>query len=377
MGNIIKNNEFTPEIKLLAPAKPVLQISKLALRSKVNLFLDSFPGETSYAVKANPHEEIIAEFIKAGMNTFDVASTEEMQLVHSVSPTANLHYHNPIRSLEETKIALHVYDCDRFSVDHKDALFQILDNISNPQEIEIAIRFRMENENKAIQNFQSKFGVAEDEAITLANMARDMGFVVGLTFHPGSQTNTPDPYIDHLKIAHAIHKKVSGGIAFLNVGGGFPSSYKGLQTSPLGDYFSAIKSTSDALFGQDSIKLECEPGRALVAGAGTLVTTVKNARPERGELYLNDGIYGGLMEFNQFPTLEPEYSTVTDANCDEAIDWIVYGPTCDPADVLPVKLNMPANLKEGDLVKFHGVGAYSTATSTNFNGYGTIEVQMT
>ena len=54
-------------------------------------------------------------------------------------------------------------------------------------------------------------------------------------------------------------------------------------------------------------------------------------------------------------------------------DWTVYGPTCDPLDTLPVSLHLPSDLAEDDYIEFGTLGAYGSATSTRFNGYGQFE----
>lgn len=376
MGQLSRIQEYITTQSPLLPSPPILKMSKAKLHTQAKLFLEHFSGKTSYAVKANAEAPVIAELVKAGINLFDVASPYEMKLIKEISPSASLHYHNPIRSKQEVALALSVYDCKRFSVDHEDALQSIFAQTQNPNNIEIAIRFRMETQSKAIQSFKSKFGVLKEEAISLLSLANAMGFKTGLTFHPGSQTTSPAPYLEHMQEAFEIQKQLSQPLQFLNIGGGFPAHYKMIETETLPNFFKQIDVKYHACFNPTITKLECEPGRALVAGAGTLVTDIKAARVDRRELYLNDGIYGGLMEFHQFPDLFPEYSTSLYENTTQKKDWTVYGPTCDPIDVLPYKLSLPSTLKEGDKIEFHGVGAYSTATATRFNGYGAIEVRM-
>ena len=376
MGQVSNVVDFTKVPNPFLPAPPILKMSKRHLHHQAQLFISKFPGETSYAVKANSERPVVAELVKAGITTFDVASLHEMELVKSILPAAKLHYHNPVRSREEVSIALNLYDCKRFSVDHIDALKEIYQQAVDPRVIEIAIRFRMETKSKAVQSFKSKFGVLRDEGVALLNAAHEMGFKTGLTFHPGSQTTSPAPYLEHLEVAAFINGEATHGISFLNIGGGLPSSYQMIKTDSLSVFFHKIGESFQKHFNSHSIKLECEPGRALVAGAGTLVTRIKNSRCDRQELFLNDGIYGGLMEFHQFPELFPHYESTSQTSPANLMKWTVYGPTCDPIDVLPYALTLPANLLEGDEIEFKGVGAYSTATATRFNGYGAIEVQM-
>jgi ornithine decarboxylase len=58
-----------------------------------------------------------------------------------------------------------------------------------------------------------------------------------------------------------------------------------------------------------------------------------------------------------------------------AVPRIVFGPTCDSVDRLPGEIGLPGDLAEGDYVLFHGLGAYSTATNTRFNGFGDLAVE--
>jgi len=91
------------------------------------------------------------------------------------------------------------------------------------------------------------------------------------------------------------------------------------------------------------------------------------------DLFLNDGIYGGLLEVAQASELLPFYRVLRDGEVVAPLqrrDFTVFGPTCDPLDVLPVPLSLPADIRESDVIEFGGIGAYCMATSTRFNGYG-------
>jgi diaminopimelate decarboxylase len=79
------------------------------------------------------------------------------------------------------------------------------------------------------------------------------------------------------------------------------------------------------------------------------------------------------MEVSQAPDLMPFYRVIRDGHVLELAggnELTVFGPTCDPLDVLPHKLRLPADVREDDVIEFAGIGAYGMATSTRFNGYG-------
>ena len=102
-----------------APDAPVLYFSPDLLQATARRFRAGFPGLVSYAVKANPGEEVLANLGAAGITAFDVASPEEMRAVRAVSGHAVLHYHNPVRSpaevAEAVRLGVRVWSVDCLS----------------------------------------------------------------------------------------------------------------------------------------------------------------------------------------------------------------------------------------------------------------------
>jgi len=94
------------------------------------------------------------------------------------------------------------------------------------------------------------------------------------------------------------------------------------------------------------------------------------------EVFINDGIYGALLECAQVPELMPHVRVIRSGKpiCGSECEYTVYGPTCDPLDVLPGRLRLPADLRVDDYLEFFSLGAYGAATATRFNGYGTRDV---
>ena len=78
------------------PQHPVLCYSAEVLNKQALRFKWGFPGEVTYAVKANDSREVLQTLLDSGIETFDVASLEEMAMVRALDPDAVLHYHNPV-----------------------------------------------------------------------------------------------------------------------------------------------------------------------------------------------------------------------------------------------------------------------------------------
>ena len=361
----------------LNPDQPVRCFSANALSRQINLFKDNFPGSVAYAVKANPCPLVIKTAAATGLEVFDVASINEMELVHSIAPNAILHYHNPVRSRREIYTAWHNHNCRRYSVDELSELKKIINVIDVKQDqapsIEIAIRFRLPAGGHAVHDFSEKFGQPPDAAAHLLAQVKLCGFTPVLTFHPGSQCLDPASWKEHIITAADISRKANVRIVKLNVGGGFPVNYASHHAPDLRQFFNQIASTTDAAFARLGIpQLECEPGRAIVAPSTSLLTRVKLVRQESSEVFLNDGIYGNLMEVSQAPELQPEARLIRNGqyHMSNLKPFTLYGPTCDPLDRLPGSLMLPADIAEDDYVEFQCLGAYGSATATLFNGYG-------
>jgi ornithine decarboxylase len=357
----------------LNPQRPVFCFSPQALGATVARFRKGFPGEVSYAVKANGATMVLAAMAEAGIGVFDVASIEEMDEVAAAAPEARVHYHNPVKARQEIAEAFAIHGCRRFALDDVGELAKILEVVKAGAELELAVRFRLPAHGAAAHDFSTKFGADPQGAADLLRLVGRCGHRPVLTFHPGSQCTDPQAYARYIKVAGEIARGAGVRLAALNVGGGFPASYRQSIAPPLPAFFAAITDSLKAAFAEgERPALECEPGRGLVASSMSLLTRVKLVKPSRRELFLNDGIYGALMEMSQAPALAPHYRVIRDgAVHDGPVQrFTAYGPTCDPLDRLPGELVLPADIAENDFIEFSTIGAYGAATATRFNGYG-------
>jgi ornithine decarboxylase len=362
--------------RILRPERPVFCFSAEALEANARAFLAGFPGSVAYAVKANSNEAVIRTLAAAGMETFDVASVEEMALVRSHAPKTRLHYHNPIKSRTEIAVAYRHYGCRRFAVDHTEEIAKLSATLGPARGIELAVRFRLPPHGCSAHDFSGKFGATPEEAVELLRQASELGFASVLTFHPGSQCIDPEAYARHIFAAAAIARTAGVALRALNVGGGFPARYRSGEVPALEAFFAAIDAANAEAFGSQPPMLECEPGRAIAAPGMSLLTRVKLVKGNRAEVFLNDGIYGALLEVTQAPGLLPHYRVIRNglAVDDECRPFTVYGPTCDPLDRLPVPLELPVGIADGDFIEFGTLGAYAAATATRFNGYEVADI---
>lgn len=347
------------------PDTAQLYFSPAALQDMARRFRQGFDGLVTYAVKANPGEEVLANLVAAGIRAFDVASPQEMAAVRAVCGDAALHYNNPVRSVDEVAVA-RAYGVASCSVDCPRELDKLE---SLPRSTEIAVRLALPVKGAAY-DFGEKFGLEPKRAAVLLRKVAERGFVPAITFHPGTQCADPAAWGTYIEAAAEVARAADLQIARLNVGGGF-ASHRGGDAPDLAAIFAHIRAETDRCFGAQAPRLVCEPGRAMVADALTLATRVKALRA-CGAVFLNDGIYGGLMEMRDIGA--PGRIRVIDpqgrARQGAPVPRVVFGPTCDSLDRLPEPLPLPGDIAEGDYVLFDGMGAYSRSLTTRFNGYG-------
>jgi ornithine decarboxylase len=350
-----------------APDEPVLFLSPETLHETARAFAEGFPGLVTYAVKANPAEAVLGNLLSAGIDGFDVASPAEITLVRSLAPKAVLHYNNPVRSRDEIAMAV-AHGVASYSVDDRGELLKLAEAV--PHGREIAVRFKLPVTGAAY-DFGEKFGASPDAAADLLAEVVRLGYRPALTFHPGTQCTDPEAWAVYITRAHDIARAADVTLDRLNVGGGFPTRRMQGEAPPLARIFDTIERATRAAFGAHPPALVCEPGRAMVAEAVSLALRVKATKGGR-QVYLNDGIYGALAEqpimgvTDRLRVLAPDGTPRRGA----PVPRLVWGPTCDSLDRLPGEVPLPADMAEGDYIVIDGMGAYSTATVTRFNGYG-------
>lgn len=346
--------------------RPVFLYSKKQLQQTSKAFQRSFPGEVSYAVKANPEKAVLDTLWNSGIRSFDVASIGEIELLHGLFPSCKLHYNNPIRSPEMVGLAYKKYGVRSFVVDDLAGLENLVPFCNN--DTEVTIRFKLNHESAAY-DFGSKFGCNVKDGIELLAMARKLTIKTSMTFHPGSQCTDPGMYERYIQTAAVMSVESGVDLYRLNVGGGFPVAYEDAEVSPLKIYFDRIVQAMEMYFSENKPKLMCEPGRAMVSASTSLMTQVNHVRGN-GDVFINDGVYGGLQEQSIMQSEMPIKVWRDGIILDSQIESrTIFGPTCDPVDKLSTAFPLPKDIQIGDHIEFGFMGAYGSATATEFNGF--------
>jgi ornithine decarboxylase len=357
------------DIAKTRPVQPVTLLRPHAASRAARFFAEKFPGRSLYAVKANPSPDLIALLWANGITDYDVASISEVRLVRGILPEAGLHFMHPVKSEEAIAEAYFEHGCRTFSLDSTDELEKIVRATKAATDLTLCVRIRVSSEHAKL-SLAAKFGAEPSEMKQLLIETRQVADALGICFHVGSQAMTPSAYTQAMERVRAAIVESGVTVDVVDVGGGFPSVYPGMEPPPLEAYFDAIHRSFEDLPVSYSSELWCEPGRALCAEYSSLIVRVEKRRG--AELYINDGAYGALFDAAhvgwRFPVdllRQPESET-------RDMPFSFYGPTCDDMDHMAGPFHLPADIQAGDYIEIGMLGAYGCAMRTGFNGFGDV-----
>ena len=359
-------------VNQLRPDKPVYCIRKKSILSASKFFQNKFPGKVLYAVKTNPHSEILKTIVDSGIKDFDVASLEEIKNVRKIKPNAKCYFMHTVKSRESIKEAYFKFGVKVFSLDTKDELIKIIETTNNAKDLELFVRISVSNEHAEI-DLSKKFGALNSEASGLVRLTKQYAKKIGLSFHVGSQCMHPISYSKGISEIGNIIKKTKILPDYINIGGGVPTIYPDLVPQSLDNYFEEIKKGFENLKLEKLPEIICEPGRAIVAESGSTVVRVNLRRKQK--LYINDGTYGTLFDAG-VPNIVYPSRLITNGRLisKKLTSFDFYGPTCDSMDYMKGPFVLPNNIKENDYIELGQLGAYGLTFRTEFNGFYSNEI---
>jgi ornithine decarboxylase len=353
------------------PVQPVTLLRPHAARRAARFFVDNFPGRSLYAVKANPSPTLLQFLWEEGVTHFDVASIGEVRLVHETLPEAVLCFMHPVKAEEAIAEAYFEHGVKTFSLDTLDELEKIVQATSTDgvaaTDLNLLVRLQVNNEHAKL-SLGAKFGAQADEVKALLFAARQASDALGICFHVGSQAMSPAAYAEAMGRVRDAIVEAAVTVDIVDVGGGFPSTYPGMEPPPLESYFEMIHSAFEALPISYSAELWCEPGRALCAEYASLLVRVEKRRGN--ELYINDGAYGALFDAAHIGWRYPVQLIREGGSNTRPMDFSFYGPTCDDLDHMTGPFHLPGDVAAGDYIEVGMLGAYGCAMRTAFNGFG-------
>jgi ornithine decarboxylase len=348
------------------PQEPVHALRPETFRTTARRFVEGFPGDVLYAVKCNADPRVLRALWDGGIRHFDCASPAEIALVRTMfGSAAHIAYMHPVRARAAIREAYGRHAVRDFVLDSFEELDKIIaETKAKPGELGLIVRLALPK-GGARYDLSGKFGADFDLAVELLRRARPLARELGISFHVGSQCVDPTAYARAIARADEIAGAAGVRVDVLDVGGGFPVTYPDIDVPPLGAFFAEIEAAHENAANLRGARLWAEPGRALVAGGGSVIVQVQARRGNA--LYINDGIYGSLSDAGypgfRFPVRPLRASDAP------LRDFEFFGPTCDSADRMAGPFPLPADIAEGDWIEIGQLGAYGATLRTAFNGF--------
>ena len=333
--------------------------------------LKNYPHRICYAVKANSNIAVLNILAKLGSG-FDIVSEGELDRVLAAKGTANQVIFSGVgktsieikRALLAGVACLHIESVEE--LERVNAIAQEL-RLKAP----IAIRINPDVDAKTHPYIstglkENKFGIALEDALAVYQYAAQMPFIdiQGIACHIGSQLTSLTPFlaalqnvlqlIDTLATHHIVIKKLS-------MGGGLGVSYQQENLPSPQAYASALL---NALEGR-ALELILEPGRAIVASAGILVTRVEYLKTNSTK---NFAIVDAAMNDLIRPALYGAWQAIDPVIQREDLPpqpYDIVGPVCETADFLGKDRSLA--IQPGDLLVVRDAGAYGFVMSSNYN----------
>jgi ornithine decarboxylase len=350
-----------------AARTPYLLVDLDAVSRAYDRLAAAFPGLTlHYAVKCNPDPRVLRRLRDLGCR-FEIASAAELTLLRRlrVDPREVL-FSNPVKAWEHVRGA-HTLGVYRFAVDSVGELDKIATHAPGA-----AVYVRLGTAGGGEVPSEGKFGVDVPAALDLLRGAASRGLVpYGVTFHVGSQTTDPTAWDAAIeRSAQVMSGLLEHGIRLhmLDIGGGFPAAYVTYTPQPA-DFGKHIRAALDRYLPYP-VDLVAEPGRALVAEAGTMVTTVIGIAERLGRhwVHLDVGAFNGMME--ALETGNRLRYPVSDSRRSATLrPYHLTGPSCDSQDTVLHDAPLSDTIAVGDTVYIHSAGAYTTGYASRFNGF--------
>jgi ornithine decarboxylase len=345
-------------------ATPFLVLSPSQIQATIRTLRTCLPGVgLYYAMKSNPDPELLG-LLNGLVDGIDVASYGEVATAAAAGFTPERLFHsNPIK--KDTDIAI----CARhgvqwFTFDNADEIAKLCAYAPGAS---VLLRVAIKNES-CVVNLGAKFGVNPEDALPLLLQARSAGINVrGIAFHVGSQSTDPETYTTALKIVRRIFDDAAAAgvrLDTLDIGGGFPVTYR-TAVPKLEDFCRVVSRRLSEMFPA-GVRIIAEPGRCISGDAMTLVVRVIGRSIRNGIpwYFIDDGLYGAFSG-KLFDHCDYELIPVRTGPVHACV---VAGPTCDSIDIVAQDQMLP-DLKIGDLLVVPGMGAYTKASATSFNGF--------
>lgn len=323
-----------------------------------------------YAVKCNPDPVLLRWLMKCDVG-FDCASAREMTLVKK--QFGNKPFHNKVLLANPCKTPYDIEVGKQLKIpwvtaDSVEELTKMKEAGYTP---DVLLRVAVDDSGSACP-FNSKFGLEPDLVEKVAMEAKKLNIpVVGLSFHVGSGSKSTKAFGDAIDVTKDLwrcleKKRLVGLFKALDIGGGWSPESTLFQEQ-------AFHANKRLVYGPNPFQLIAEPGRFFAAPTHDLYVRVVGKKPRNGggwRYTIDESIYGQFSCI-PFDHAIPKMARICFDKTErprKTTSATFFGRTCDSLDWIG-ESEFTEELEVGDWLYIPNMGAYTTATATEFNGF--------
>ncbi|WP_375276932.1 diaminopimelate decarboxylase [Alteromonas australica] len=375
-----KNNQlFAEDVAVSDIVKshgtPLYVYSRATLERHWHAFNDAIgehPHLICYAVKANSNLGVLSALAKLGSG-FDIVSGGELaRVIEAGGDASKVVFSGVGKKADEIAYALN-QGIMCFNVESEPELHRINEVAGKlGKTAPISLRINPDVDAKTHPYISTglkanKFGIARERAIQTYELAASLPHlnVVGMDCHIGSQLTEIGPFVDALeRLLILIDELAEKGIVIshLDVGGGLGVTYNDEAPPHPKEYAAAM---AEKMTGREQLKLILEPGRAIAANAGILVTEVEFIKQgEEKSFAIVDAAMNDLLR----PALYSAWQNIIPVNQQTSSTSCLYdvvGPVCETGDFIGKDRELA--IAPGDLLAVRSAGAYGFVMASNYN----------
>lgn len=357
---------------------PCYVYSRAVLESRYRTFDDAlgdYPHRICFSVKANSNIAVLNLLARLGSG-FDIVSAGELERVLAAGGSASSVLFSGVGKRADEILRALEAGIGCFNVESASELRLIEKTADAAGKIaNVAMRVNPDVDPGthpyiATGLRHTKFGIASDRVIDIYREASRLPHirVVGIDCHIGSQITTVAPFVDACKVTLGLIddlREEGIEIEHLNMGGGLGIRYQGESPPEIAEY---VRGLLGAL-GDRNLQLILEPGRAIAAQSGILLTRVLYLK-ENGERQF--AIVDAGMNDLLRPALYQAWQNVIPVRSrnEAAVPYDIVGPVCESGDFIAKDRTL--SIAEGDLLAVEGAGAYGFVMSSNYNSRGRV-----
>ena len=330
------------------------------------------PHLVCYAVKANSNLGVLSVLAKLGSGFDIVSGGELLRVIKAGGDPSKVVFSGVGKTPEEIALGLkHNIKC--FNVESPAELERISQvAVAENKIAPISIRVNPDVDAKTHPYISTglkanKFGIEREQAVEVYRHAASLPNleIKGIDCHIGSQLTEIAPFVDALdKLLVLIDELAENGItlAHLDVGGGLGVTYKD-ETPPHPDEYT--QAIAQRMQGREDLQLIFEPGRAIMANAGVLLTKVEFLKQGAEK---NFAIVDAAMNDLIRPALYSAWQSIIPLDTSLTRDSAVYdvvGPICETGDFIGKERELA--IEAGDYLAVRSAGAYGFVMASNYN----------